>query len=179
MSASPSAEFAPSAPSPYPQSVVFAPGVGAAVPDAYEDNSGATVLVEAPDAVPFEPEYLAPNVTSQGYEETILEEPEPIPLLTADLISESTTGKVVLYDETARFTVGRDSSVTDLAVSDPRASRAHLAVFVRDGVPMVEDLGSSNGTYVNGVKIDSATALADDDRIRLGHSEIRFCLSEQ
>ena len=48
-------------------------------------------------------------------------------------------------------------------------SRRHAHVFLRRGLPFVEDLGSTNGTFVNGRRLDEhAVPLADDDTLAFG-----------
>jgi transcriptional regulator with GAF, ATPase, and Fis domain len=54
-----------------------------------------------------------------------------------------------------------------LALADPRISRAHASLELRAGVPFVRDLGSRNGTFVNGERIDE-TRLANEDVVRVG-----------
>ncbi len=56
---------------------------------------------------------------------------------------------------------------------DPDISRRHARVArTRDGQIVVEDLQSSNGTYLNGVKLAGPGVLRDGDAIRLGHTEL-------
>ncbi|MCB9113279.1 MAG: FHA domain-containing protein, partial [Anaerolineales bacterium] len=63
--------------------------------------------------------------------------------------------------------VGREDDV-DFTIPSPTVSRRH-ARFVREGdVYMLEDLGSSNGTFVNGKKISQRVPLHSGDEIRLG-----------
>lgn len=56
-----------------------------------------------------------------------------------------------------------------LAVPDPRMSGAHARLVRRDGTYHVEDLGSTNGTAVNGTSVASA-ALRDQDVVELGQT---------
>ena len=53
-------------------------------------------------------------------------------------------------------------------------SRRHARVFIQDGRYLIEDLGSGNGTSVNGQTIEAATPLNSDDRIKLGPVLMRF-----
>jgi two-component system cell cycle response regulator len=69
-----------------------------------------------------------------------------------------------------RTVVGRGPKVT-VRLNDEGVSREHCA-FVRDGDKMiVEDLGSTNGTFCNGIKIDRRE-LADGDKIMVGSTTI-------
>jgi hypothetical protein len=70
-------------------------------------------------------------------------------------------------------TIGR-SRDCDIVVDDPGVSRRHAAV--RHGADgwLVEDLGSTNGSAVNGVPLEGARVLAGGDRIELGSTTLRF-----
>ncbi len=81
-------------------------------------------------------------------------------------------------DHGARFglrgseaTIGR-GPVMDIVLTDPRVSRRHARVAVRDGALVVEDLESALGTSVNGVPIRATTTLAPGDRVGLGSTEL-------
>jgi len=78
-------------------------------------------------------------------------------------------GKVVYLDEGQRITLGRGSQC-DLVVLDAVISRAHCTVANKDGRLCLEDLGSRNGTYVNGQKIAGTRPLASGDEFRLGQT---------
>lgn len=74
-------------------------------------------------------------------------------------------GELPLEGETV---IGREQASADLALTDPGISRRHAAVRDHDGRITVEDLGSSNGTFVNGQRISGEVELADGDEIQLG-----------
>jgi pSer/pThr/pTyr-binding forkhead associated (FHA) protein len=57
----------------------------------------------------------------------------------------------------------------DIVISDAKVSRQHAKFSIDEGVIQVEDLGSSNGTRVNGVKIEQAASLAHGDSISIEH----------
>jgi hypothetical protein len=58
--------------------------------------------------------------------------------------------------------------VNEVTINDPQVSRQHARI-VRDGALLViEDMGSTNGTFVNGVRLTSRHALANGDVISLG-----------
>lgn len=62
----------------------------------------------------------------------------------------------------------------DIVLASSRASRRHAKLSLEDGKLIVEDLGSANGTYVNGDKIDRAELVNGD---RLSFDEIVFVVS--
>jgi hypothetical protein len=76
--------------------------------------------------------------------------------------------------DSAPITVGRGGQ-NDIAIDgDEFASARHVRFEPRrDGV-WVTDLGSTNGTYVNGVRIDGARRLAPGDVVRVGETDLRF-----
>ncbi|HEV7845656.1 MAG TPA: FHA domain-containing protein [Thermoleophilaceae bacterium] len=62
----------------------------------------------------------------------------------------------------------------DVRVEDPFASSAHARIFDRGGSMYLEDMGSTNGTYLNGRQVKSAERLNTSDTIRIGDSEYRY-----
>src|SRR5829696_8932742 len=70
-------------------------------------------------------------------------------------------------------TFGRSDNA-DIRVDDPFASSAHARIFNRGGFMYVEDMGSTNGTYLNGRQVRSAQRLSTADTIRIGDSEYRY-----
>ena len=72
------------------------------------------------------------------------------------------------------FTIGR-SEDCDYAVASSRVSRAHAEISKAAGAYLLRDLGSTNGTFVNGQPIESMM-LASGDRLSLGGLEMVFHL---
>ena len=64
--------------------------------------------------------------------------------------------------------LGREHTSADLVIPDPGVSRRHARVLTQNGGVIVEDLGSSNGTYVNGRRISGAVELGAGDELQLG-----------
>ncbi|MGF1460796.1 MAG: FHA domain-containing protein [Leptolyngbyaceae cyanobacterium] len=73
------------------------------------------------------------------------------------------------------WTFGRDPNQSSLPIRDRRLSRCHAAIRY-DAVCgfVLYDLGSTNGTYVNGVRIRQNHVLKDGDLIRLGSMNFGF-----
>ncbi|MBN8615790.1 MAG: sigma 54-interacting transcriptional regulator [Deltaproteobacteria bacterium] len=65
--------------------------------------------------------------------------------------------------------VGRDA-LADLGVLDDQMSRVHVALTQRAGALVLEDQGSRNGTFVRGVRIESATTVEPGDIVRCGRT---------
>ena len=72
-------------------------------------------------------------------------------------------------------TVGRTAG-NDLILPDPTVSRYHARLTFRNGQWFLEDLKSSNGTYVNGVRINRPAPLMDGDELRMGDEVMAFAL---
>jgi pSer/pThr/pTyr-binding forkhead associated (FHA) protein len=72
--------------------------------------------------------------------------------------------------------VGRSPSCDIVLDGDELASRRHALIQHKAGAYVVVDLGSSNGTYVNGYEIHEATPLRDGDRIAVGSHELIFAI---
>jgi len=68
--------------------------------------------------------------------------------------------------------IGRDKS-SDVRIRDPKASRAHARVIVEASVVEIEDLGSSNGTRLNG-KVIRRRILRPGDVIQIGKTLITY-----
>ena len=76
--------------------------------------------------------------------------------------------------DAAPLTIGRGGQNDVTVDADEFASARHVRIEPRrDGV-WVHDLGSTNGTYVNGVRIDRPRKLMDGDLVRIGETELRF-----
>ena len=65
--------------------------------------------------------------------------------------------------------VGREA-INDLVVNDPEVSRRHCRLMLDKGGYLIEDLGSTNGTFVNGQRVTSPVPLYHGDTIELGKS---------
>jgi len=66
------------------------------------------------------------------------------------------------------------ADAADIHVEDPFASSSHARIENRGGAMYLEDMGSTNGTYLNGRKVKSAEPLGTGDTIRIGDSEYRY-----
>jgi hypothetical protein len=64
--------------------------------------------------------------------------------------------------------LGREAGSADLVLDDPGVSRRHARVLPENGGVIVEDLGSSNGTYVNGQRISGPIEVGAGDEVQLG-----------
>ena len=74
---------------------------------------------------------------------------------------------------TAGVTIGR-SRGCDIVIDDPNVSRKHAEVRPRGGSWVITDLGSTNGSIVNGRRIDRSEVIQAGDEIEIGTSVIAF-----
>lgn len=74
----------------------------------------------------------------------------------------------------APFIIGR-AEECDCPIPNTRISRRHAEILLESGVYRVHDLGSTNGTFLNGQRIDSAL-LQDGDLLLIADSELSFHL---
>jgi len=80
-------------------------------------------------------------------------------------------GEVLYLDGDA--TMGR-AATAEVRVDDPYASSAHARIYRRGRFMYIEDMGSTNGTYLNGRPLEHAAQLSVSDTIRIGDSEYRY-----
>ncbi|HEY72100.1 MAG: hypothetical protein DRJ03_22255 [Chloroflexi bacterium] len=66
-------------------------------------------------------------------------------------------------------TIGRDPA-NDIVINDPQASRQHAHIKRQGNLMIIEDLGSTNGTFANGVRLTNPHTLSNGDVIGLGDS---------
>ncbi len=81
----------------------------------------------------------------------------------------------VRFSVEGKLILGRHRNA-DVVIQDLGASRRHAAVIARAGAFRVVDLGSTNGTYLNGRPVQREETLQDGDRIRIGEEEFEFVL---
>jgi hypothetical protein len=70
-------------------------------------------------------------------------------------------------------TMGRAPS-SDVPIEDPFASAAHARIFPRGQFMYIEDMGSTNGTYLNGRQLRRPEQLKVADTVRIGDTEYRY-----
>jgi pSer/pThr/pTyr-binding forkhead associated (FHA) protein len=73
-----------------------------------------------------------------------------------------------------RLVIGRGRGA-DVVIAEPTISRAHAAIGHEGGRFFVQDLGSTNGTWINGSREQKAS-LKDGDEIQMGKLRLRVSL---
>jgi hypothetical protein len=69
-------------------------------------------------------------------------------------------------------TIGREDC--DITIADPEISRRQAQLHREGDAVVIEDLGSTNGTFVNGERISGARRLEDGDEVRFGETVWRL-----
>ncbi len=70
------------------------------------------------------------------------------------------------------MTVGRAGGCAIFLPADTFVSQLHARLFRRDGDIFVEDLGSTNGTFLNGKKVSAPVSVRKGDRIQFGRTTL-------
>ena len=91
------------------------------------------------------------------------------------LLSGPLSGQRIEVDR--EIVIGREG--VDLVLEDPEVSRRHVAVRPREGGVEVEDLGSRNGTRVDGTPVGAPITLNRDANIELGGTKIQLSVGVQ
>jgi hypothetical protein len=84
------------------------------------------------------------------------------------VVTEPVARKGMAFDLGPELTLGRAAGCQVALSDDTYASQLHARVFQREGETYVEDLGSTNGTYVNGVRVTAPTPVRKGDSLQVG-----------
>jgi pSer/pThr/pTyr-binding forkhead associated (FHA) protein len=89
--------------------------------------------------------------------------------------------ELVLTDAGGRRTIPLKETITlgraatcDLVVADNYVSNVHARIYLRDGSYWLEDLGSTNGTYMNRSRVSSPIAIGPGDEVRMGKATLEL-----
>ncbi|MEE9595947.1 MAG: GGDEF domain-containing protein [Acidiferrobacterales bacterium] len=108
------------------------------------------------------------------FDKTIIEDGTPMPADASQkpcltVLYGGPVGLVYTLPVGSETLIGRGDEA-DLPLGEARVSRSHAVIRVNpDNTVVIEDLGSSNGTFVNGTKVDKRQ-LEDGDRVQIGYS---------
>jgi pSer/pThr/pTyr-binding forkhead associated (FHA) protein len=79
----------------------------------------------------------------------------------------------MIYDLDGDLVLGRGDRA-EIRLEDPFASSRHARIFEQGNIVVIEDLGSTNGTYLNEELLQTPRPLHPGDRVRIGDSEFSF-----
>src|SRR5262249_23690522 len=134
-------------------------------------------LTPIPTPAPVAPPIAAPPVSEPTPTPTMVFRPEAA--VAAEPEPEPPRERVVLSLEGREVPLTADRAVIgrsrecDVRLADSNVSRRHAEVRHEDGAYWIVDLGSTNGTELNGKRIERAK-LSDGDRITLGSTDVVF-----
>ncbi len=99
----------------------------------------------------------------------------PLPVSTGAMLEVLTpSGRELVPLVAERVTLGRDAANDVVLQGDGTVSRRHAEVVREASGWLLRDLGSANGSYVNGKRASGDVALSDADEIHLGQARLRF-----
>lgn len=79
----------------------------------------------------------------------------------------------MIYDLDGDLVLGRGDHA-EIRLEDPFASSRHARIYEQGSIVVIEDLGSTNGTYLNEELLQTPRPLHPGDRVRIGDSEFAF-----
>jgi FHA domain len=79
----------------------------------------------------------------------------------------------MIYDLDGDVVLGRGDRA-EIRLEDPFASSRHARIYTQGNTLVLEDLGSTNGTYLNEELLETPRPLHPGDRVRIGDSEFAF-----
>jgi pSer/pThr/pTyr-binding forkhead associated (FHA) protein len=88
------------------------------------------------------------------------------------VLSESGSRREYLISEADRY-LGRDAA-NDVVLEDEEVSARHARISFADGGFWVEDLQTTNGTFVNGERLRERTRLQNEDLVKIGRTLLQF-----
>jgi hypothetical protein len=131
-----------------------------ALRDLRRPPTGRAAATEIPDATGLHPASQAPGPGGQGE-----------PRLIVERAPGHTPG--MEYDVGEGAVLGRGDQA-EIRLEDPFASSRHARLIRQGGIVVLEDLGSTNGTYLNEELLSGPQPLHQGDRVRIGDSEFMF-----
>src|SRR5580765_1326054 len=96
--------------------------------------------------------------------------------VTLNVVAGPQTGRTFLFDQHDTFMIGRSENAQFCLPHDRFFSRHHCLLEIAPPQAFIRDLGSTNGTYVNGMRVDTAY-LKSGDRIQGGETVLEVEVS--
>lgn len=93
--------------------------------------------------------------------------------LTVEIVNGAQAGQKLELSIQNSAIWGRNREMCDISFDDRRISKQHCVLEVKDGGLRLTDLGSQNGTYVNGIRIRKNHPLHPGDLLRIGDTTLR------
>jgi hypothetical protein len=141
---------------------------------AQTGQGGATATAAAPatppqpDLLPLEIAGVPPTAPTGAVATTVVAAPA------ARIVATQGPHAGQAFELTGELmTIGREASHAIALVNDMGVSRTHAQIVRQGDQTLIEDLGSTNGTYVNGIRISAPTPIKPGDTLQLGASLFR------
>ena len=141
---------------------------------ALKDLRGAGDRIPThPGGVPTKGEAIAPDATGLYSASTLgsADIAHRAPKLVVERAPGHDPG--MIYDLDGDIVLGRGERA-EIRLEDPFASSRHARVYEQGNIVVIEDLGSTNGTYLNEELLETGRPLHPGDRVRIGDSEFTF-----
>jgi len=145
-------------------------GVQHAPAPAHDGQSGEAANFDETRTAPRRPKTFnepLPVVPATGKQQAAPRLPDGMRLSLA-IISGPGAGSVYRVEK-GRMTIGRAG---DIALEDTEASRLHAALEIHDLLFLLEDLGSTNGTLMNGERIDGMVEIQNHAEFQIGNTTL-------
>lgn len=88
------------------------------------------------------------------------------------VLEEGDERREYLISEAERY-IGRDEA-NDIVIDDEQVSARHIKISFAEDTFWLEDLNTTNGTYINGQRIDKQTRLNNEDLVKIGQVLLQF-----
>jgi Mg-chelatase subunit ChlD len=138
-------------------------------------RSTPPVLVPEAEPLAETPITFPPPPPSGPIEPTRRQQTAPAgPALTLAYMKGRRRGEVARLVLAPDGVIGRNGACALPLVGDDEVSARHARLFVQDRRLLLEDLGSTNGTWLNGVRLLAPTPLREGDVLRVGQTELRL-----
>ena len=159
---------------PKPEPVAAAPAMPSAAPD--HDSHDQTVIGKPKKPPETTAQAPVPDVQKQTGRGSLPLVLPPGKRLSLAIIDGPDAGSVFRLEK-PRVTIGRSNA--DLTLNDTEASRQHAAVEVHDSLFLLNDLGSTNGTMVDGRRINEPTELQNQSEFQVGGTTLMLIVTEE
>jgi len=144
-------------------------GVELPQPTPAGQGSGAAAAPPMPDLPPLESAGVDPTAAPIGATATVI----AVGPATRIVATQGPYAGQAFELTGDLMTIGRDAAQAIALVNDMGVSRTHAQIIRQGDQTLIEDLGSTNGTYVNGVRISAPTPIKPGDTLQLGASLFR------
>ena len=148
-----------------------APPVGESTGRHDRTHIGKTKLPETTEQSPL-PDVSHPSTGKQPIEPSLPEGKR----LSLAVLDGADAGSVFRIEK-PRTVIGRAGA--DLTLNDTEASRQHAAIEVRETYYQLQDLGSTNGTLIDGRRITDAVELTDKTEFQIGTTILMFIVTDE